>query len=52
MKRLVRREHYRNENVLEGSLISTDLVLGWLWCAKAARLPLVVAEWEGLNPPV
>ena len=27
MKRLLRREHYCAENVLEGSLISTDLVL-------------------------
>ena len=52
MKRLLRREHYCAENVLEGSLISTDLVLGLVWCARAARLPLVVAEWEGLNPPV
>ena len=28
MKRLLRREHYSAENVLEGSLISTDLGLG------------------------
>ena len=27
MRRLLRREHYGAENVLEGSLISTDLVL-------------------------
>ena len=27
MRRLLRREHYCAENVLEGSLISTDLVL-------------------------